>query len=132
MQSCSLRRLGANTCRVLSALHDRPLPPATSKSSQPDRRERNCTLEWVQRHTHRRDGTSGHRPRARRSASPLTWTRTSSIIPEPVMAHASAQLDLSIAPSVGVAARALELVELGLIIDVVLLLGIRDCEDRLA
>jgi hypothetical protein len=48
------------------------------------------------------------------------------------MAHASAQLDLSIAPSVGVAARALELVELGLIIDVVLLLGIRDCEDRLA
>jgi hypothetical protein len=56
----------------------------------------------------------------------------SSIIPEPVMAHASAQLDLSIAPSVGVAARALEIVELGLIIDVVLLLGIRDCEDRLA
>jgi hypothetical protein len=49
------------------------------------------------------------------------------------MDHARAQLDSTLAPSVdAVSARALEVLEVGLIIDVVLLLGIHDCEDRLA
>jgi len=49
------------------------------------------------------------------------------------MDHARALLATTLAPSVdAVAARALEVLAVGLIIDVVLLLGIRDCEDRLA